>query len=190
MIHSRYYTMNVTLTCSFSCPDSVCILKGTESRIVPLLAYKLDTTPHPLNLGVRSGQQRSGNKNVNEVGLILNRAGHFVATIEEKIAMTICPRHRKRVTTDWPGRKSSTCLYPTHWGPQKTMKKLRRVNTTMSEGIYQFHHATVPISSGKYKSVRVARLQPIIFEIEEWAWLVNDNEILFQRCLLRSLHQF
>ena len=38
--------MNVTLTCSISSPDSVCSLEGTEPRIVPLLACKLDMTPH------------------------------------------------------------------------------------------------------------------------------------------------
>ena len=84
----------------FSSPDSVCSLEGTESHMVPLLACKLDIAPHLLNLGLSSGQQRSGDENVNEVDLILNRAGHFVATIEEKIAMKICLRHRKKLTTD------------------------------------------------------------------------------------------
>ena len=71
--------MNVTLTCSFSSPDFVCSLEGTESHIVPLLSCKLDMTLHLPNLGVSSGQQRSGDENVNEFDLILNRAGHFVA---------------------------------------------------------------------------------------------------------------
>lgn len=143
--------MNVSLTCSFSSSDSVCGLEGTGSHIIPLLACKLDITPHLLSLGVSSGQQRSSDENVNEVDLILNRAGHFVATDEEKSSMTICPRHRKKLTIDWAGRKSNTCSYPTHRGPRKTIKKPRRVNTTLSEEIYQFHHATVPIGSGKCK---------------------------------------
>ena len=46
---------------------------------------------HLLSLGVSSGQQRSEDDHINEVDLILNRAGHFVATNEEKMAMTICP---------------------------------------------------------------------------------------------------
>ena len=87
--------MNVTLTCSFSYPDSACSLEGTGSHIVPLLACKLDITAHLLGLGVSSGQQRTGDEKVNEVDLILNRAGYFVATENEKISMTICPRHRK-----------------------------------------------------------------------------------------------
>ena len=92
--------MNVTLTCSFSSPDSVYSSEGTESYIVPLLACKLDMTPQLLNLGVSSGQQRSRDDKVNEVDLILRRAGCFVATVEEKIAVTMCPRHRERLTTD------------------------------------------------------------------------------------------
>lgn len=162
---SAVYNMNVTLTCSFSSPDSACSLEGTGSQIVPLLACNLDMTPHLLSLGVSSGQQRSEDENDNEVGLILNRAGYFVVTDEEKIVMTICPRHRKKLTTDWAGRKSNTCSYPTHRGPRKSIQKPRRVNATLSEEIYQIHHATVPIGSGKYK-LCAARPQPIILRVE------------------------
>ena len=151
--------MNVTLTRSFSSTDSACSLDATGSQIVPLLACKLDITAHLLSLGLSSGQQRTGDENVNEVDLILNRAGYFVATENEKISMTICPRHRRKLTTDCAGRKSNTCSYPSHRGPRKTIKKPRRVNTTLSEEIYQFHHATVPIGSGKYK-LSAARPQP------------------------------
>jgi len=61
-----------------------------------------------------SGPQRTGDKKVHEVDLILNRAGYFVATENEKISMTIYPRHRKKLTIDWAGRKSNTCSYPSH----------------------------------------------------------------------------
>ena len=141
--------MNVTLTCSFSSRDSACSLEGTGSQIVPLLACKLDVTAHLLSLGVSSGQQRTGDENVSEVDLILNRVGYFVATEDEKMSMTICPSHGKKLTTDWAGRKSNTCSYPSHPGPRKTIKKPRCVNATLSEEIYRFHHATVPIGSGK-----------------------------------------
>ena len=87
--------MNVTLTCSFSSRDSACSLEGTGSQIVPLLACKLDVTAHLLSLGVSSGQQRTGDENVSEVDLILNRARYFVATEDEKMSMTIYPSHRK-----------------------------------------------------------------------------------------------
>ena len=144
--------MDVTLTCSFSSPDSACGLEGTGSQIVPLLACKLDISAHLLSLGVSSRQQQTGDEKVNEVDLILSRAGYFVVTDSEKLSMTIwiCPRHRKKLTTDWAGRKSNTCSYPSHRGPRKTIRKPRRVNAILSEEIYQFHHATVPIGSGKY----------------------------------------
>ena len=142
------YNMNVTFTCSFSSSDSTCSLGDTGSQIVPLLACNLDMSSHLLSLGVSSGQQRSEDEKISEVDLILNRAGQFVATDEEKISMTICPRHRKKLTSDWAGRKSNTCSYPTHRGAHKSMKKPRRVNATLSEEIYQIHHATVPIGSG------------------------------------------
>ena len=87
--------MNVTLTCSFSSRDSAWSLEGTGSQIVPLLACKLDVTAHLLSLRVSSGQQRTGDENVSEVDLILNRAGYFVATEDEKLSMTIYPGHRK-----------------------------------------------------------------------------------------------
>ena len=140
--------MNAPFTCSFSSSDSACSLEGTGSQIVPLLACKLDMNSHQLSLGVSSGQQRSEDEKINEVDLIVNRAGQFVATDDEKISMTICPRHRKKLTADWAGRKSNTCSYPTHRGPRKSMTKPRRVNVTLSEEIYQIHHATVPIGSG------------------------------------------
>ena len=141
--------MNVSLTCLFSSRDSACSWEGTGSQIVPLLACKLDVTAHLLSLGVSSGQQRTGDENVSEVDLILNRAGYFIATEDEKMSMTICPSHRKLLTTDWAGRKSNTCSYPSHRGPRRAIKKPRRVNATLSEEIYRFHHATVPISSSK-----------------------------------------
>jgi len=49
-------------------------------------------------MGVSSGQQRTGDENVNEVDLILNRAGYFVATENEKISMTVCPRKNQLQT--------------------------------------------------------------------------------------------
>ena len=149
--------MNVPLSCSFSSPDSACSLEGTGSQIVPLLACKLDMNSHLLSLGVRSGQQQSEDDHINEVDLILNRAGHFVATNEEKMAMTIGPSHRKKLTADWAGRKSNTCSYPTHRGPRKRITKPRRINATLSEEIYQIHHAKVPIGSGKHNYVQPDR---------------------------------
>ena len=106
--------MNATFTCSFSSSDSACSLEDTGSQILPLLACTLDMSSHLLSLGVSLGQQRSEDEKISEVDLVLNRAGKFVATDDEKILMTICPAHRKKLTTDWAGRKSNTCSYRPH----------------------------------------------------------------------------
>ena len=134
--------MSEFVHCSFASPDSICSLEGTGKTIIPLLACKSDMTSHLVSLGV------SSREDVSEVNLILNRAGLFIVTEEEKLPLTICPRHRKILTTDWAGRKCNTCSYPTHRGPKKGIKKVRRVNATMSAQIYQIHHSTVPIGSG------------------------------------------
>ena len=47
--------------------------------------------------------------------------------------MTICPKHRRELTVDWRGRKSSTCSYPSHKGQRKQVKDPRRVNYAMSK---------------------------------------------------------
>lgn len=133
--------MSVSASCSFSSPECSCSLEGIGSQILPLLACKLDMTSHLVSLLVSSG-------NISEVDLILNRAGNLDATEEAKISMTICPKHRKKLTTDWSGRKSITCSYPTHRGPRKSMKNVRRVNAIISAEIYRSHNAKVPIGSG------------------------------------------
>ena len=127
--------------CFFGSPESACSLEGVGSKILPLLACQLDMTTHLLSLGVSS-------ESVSEVELIMNRA-RIVAT-EEQISMTICPKHRKKLTIDWTGRKSTTCAYPTHRGPKRNEKNVRRVNAVISAEIYDLHHVRVPIGSGMY----------------------------------------
>ena len=140
------------MTCSFSSPDSSCRLDGIGSMIISLLACDLDMTPHLIALGVSSSRLRVTARGdagtVSEVELILNRAGTFVVTEETKSSMTICPTHRKKLTSDWAGRKSSTCSYPTHRGPRKSMKNVRRANVIMSAEIHQIYQAAVPRGSG------------------------------------------
>ena len=47
----------------------------------------------------------------------LNRVGHIGILLgEEEEALTISPKHRKHLTTDWPGRKNYICCYPAHQG--------------------------------------------------------------------------
>ena len=134
--------MNVTLPCFFCSPDSVCSLEGTGSQIVPLLVCKLDMNLHLLSLGVSSEEQRSQEQNINEVDLILNRGGHFVTTDDEKISMTMCPRHRKNLTADWAGTKSNACSFPTHQGPLKGTRKPHCINTNGNVIVQAFKQKT------------------------------------------------
>ena len=73
---------------------------------------------------------------ITEKELILNRAGHFELSQDSVAAMTICPKHRRDLTVDWRGRKSSTCCYPSHKGQRKQVKDPRRVNYTVSKEIF------------------------------------------------------
>ena len=119
--------MSITVNCSFSSVDSPCNETGIGSRIIPLMACTADMQPHFESLGISSGKRpRTALEISSESGLILNRAGHFDLTMEQKAGMTICPKHRKYLTTSWAGRKSFSCSYPTHKGPRKSLRNPRR----------------------------------------------------------------
>ncbi|XP_015759339.1 PREDICTED: uncharacterized protein LOC107338616 isoform X3 [Acropora digitifera] len=68
--------------------------------------------------------------------------------------MTICPKHRRELTIDWAGRKSSTCSYPSHRGPRKQMKNVRRINISISEEVFARYQISVPIGSAICASCR------------------------------------
>ena len=55
-----------------------------------------------------SRQQRTGDENVIEGDLILNRAGCFVATENEKNVNNNMSETEKKIATDWAGRKRTT----------------------------------------------------------------------------------
>ncbi|KAK3741485.1 hypothetical protein QZH41_011495, partial [Actinostola sp. cb2023] len=90
---------------------------------------------HLVSLGVGTKRGVIGAV-VTEIDLILNRAGLFGTTLEEKQVMTVCPKHRKTPTIDWMGRKINTCCYPNHTGQKKGNLLLRRANAEMSEEIF------------------------------------------------------
>ena len=88
----------------------------------------------------------------NEKELILNRAGYFSLDLDRIETMTICPKHRKDLTVDWPGRKRTTCSHPNHQagGIRKQSNIPRRINVVMSEEIFAIYHNVVPVGSGEY----------------------------------------
>ena len=67
---------------------------------------------------------------------------------DEMQTMTICPKHRLDLTTNWPGRKVERCCYPDHEGTKRGLKLPRRVKADMSAEIFVLFNAVVPIGSG------------------------------------------
>ena len=113
------------MNCSFSTEGSSRSENGVGSAILPLLACKRDMTSHLVNLGI-SGKRGRGQAEVSESELILNRSGRIgILREDEEEALTICPKHRKHLTTDWPGRKNCICCYPAHQGLTKRLKSDR-----------------------------------------------------------------
>lgn len=122
------------MTCSFGSQDSLCGSYANNSTIIPLMKCEEDASSHLITLGVSSkhGQVMS------ERDLTLNRAGLFGLQSNNIALITICPKHRRKFTNDWPGRKSTTCRHPFHRGLRKQMKTVRRVNVSMSAELYLF----------------------------------------------------
>lgn len=139
------------MNCLFASHESPCSSYGSSTNVLPLDdACKEDITPHLLGLGVSSKRGwRSEGIEITEKELILNRAGHFDLSQDRVAAMTICPKHRRDLTVDWRGRKSSTCCYPLHKGQRKQVKDPRRVNYAMSKEILALHNAAVPVGSSE-----------------------------------------
>lgn len=140
--------MAVEVSCSFVAENSPCGLVGVGSTLVPLSACTQDITSHLVSLQV-TGKCGWGKTVLSEKDLILNRSGLFHFDSHEVEVMTICPKHRKSLTTDWQGRKSRVCSYPAHKGPRKQLKLPRRVNASMSAEIHQLFDSVLPIGSGK-----------------------------------------
>ena len=99
-----------------------------------------------------SGKRGRGEAKVSESELILNRAGRIgILREDEKEALTILPKHRKHLTTDWPGRKNCICCYPAHQGLKKRLSLPRRVNAKISAEIFVEFKEIVPIGAGEWR---------------------------------------
>jgi len=97
------------MDCSFKKTiGSECCSYYSDSTLLPLNSCNVDITSHLVVLGI------SGTGQVSERDLILNRVGLFDKSEEFISALTICPKHRKELSTDWPGKKHYTCGYQTH----------------------------------------------------------------------------
>ena len=135
------------MNCSFGSEYSVCGPFGANSTILPLVKCEENMTSHLISLSSKRG--RRGIPTLSESNLILNRAGLFGLGLQRTGEMTICPKHRRELTVDWAGRKSSTCSYPSHRGPRKQMQNVRRINVSISEEVFARYQISVPVGYGK-----------------------------------------
>ena len=137
------------MNCSFGSEDFVCGLFGANSTILLLVKCREDMTSHLTSLGVSSMRGRRSIPTLSESNLVVNPAGLFGLGLQRTREMTICPKHRRELTVDWAGRKSSTCSYPSHRGPRKLMKNVRLINISISEEVFARYQISVPIGSDK-----------------------------------------
>ena len=119
------------MNCSFGSEDSVCGPFGANSTTLLLVKCEEDMTSHLISLGVSSKHGRRSIPTLIESNLILNRAGLFGLGLQRTGEMTIIPKHRRELRVDWAGRKSNTCCYPSHRGPRKQLKNVRRINISI-----------------------------------------------------------
>ena len=138
------------MNCSFFAKSSPCGSFKENSTIVPLLQCNEDMTSHLISLGTSSKRGRQSKTAIDKWRLILNRSGYVGHDAESSRSMTICSKHRRDFTFDWPGRKSITCSHPCHKGRRKQLRTVRRVNLQMSEEIFNRCQVSVFIGSGKY----------------------------------------
>ena len=137
---------SVIMNCPFSTEESSCSESGVRSTIFPLLACKRDMTSHLVSLGI-SGKRGRGEANSE---LIINRAGRIgILREDDKEALTIRLKHRKQLTTDWPGRKNYICSYPAHQRLKKLLSLPRRVNAKIPTEIFVEFKEILPIGAGE-----------------------------------------
>ena len=125
----------------------MCAVHHHELYVIPLKSCRKDLTDYLTNLGV-SGSRGLGIL-INEVDVILNCAGLYSLSEEDRERITVCPKQRYELTTHYQKLKSS-CSHPSHRGEVKKLKNTRRVNKQVSEEIYQEFQVSVSIGSGKY----------------------------------------
>lgn len=97
------------MNCSFFKESSPCGSFRDSSTILPLLQCNDDMTSHLMSLRTGLKRGRVGKVDIEEWSLILNRSGNFEVESTTYNAMTICPKHRRDFTHDWPWRKRNTC---------------------------------------------------------------------------------
>ncbi|KAI8493398.1 hypothetical protein Bbelb_287950 [Branchiostoma belcheri] len=146
------------MSCSFGSQESECgptHRRPTYQSVVPLTACDKDLTSYLIGLGV-SGRGK-GVAALTEQDLILNRSGRFGLSVEQKSALTVCPKHRYDLTTNWIGGKRSSCTHPEHKGKRVGLKNPRRVSLALSVELvelYETYNRIVPVGSAVCNTCR------------------------------------
>lgn len=136
------------MNCSFAIENSPCGEVGLCKTVLPLDSCTSDVTDHLVSLGISLKRGWRSTGTTTEKDLILNRSGKFNLSPDETAVLTICPKHRRELTVDWPGRKRNVCGYPKHVGNKKQIKNPRRVNLAMSYEIYATFGTVTPAGTG------------------------------------------
>ena len=105
------------MNCLFSVfMNSQCGATKKQGKTVstPLSNCRRDVSRYLRSLGASGAQVQNSHRQVSEIDLIRNRAGLFMYSSDYVKRMTICPLHRKLLTLNWPGGKSSKCGYQSH----------------------------------------------------------------------------
>ena len=154
----QYTILFLVMSCSFF---SICgnecgaaANNPTDSSVVSLKSCNKDVTNYLRTLGVSEKTGQHATSHTSEEDLILNRAGLFdcACSADRTDFMTICPKHRKYLTFEWPGRMSTFCTYPVHGTTRLKRKGVQPpgVTKTVSERIFALFDALVPIGSDKH----------------------------------------
>ena len=94
---------------------------------------------------------------LNEIDLILARAGHFGLSENKINSMNICPRHRHNLGKFW--RLPGTCRYPLHTGPRKKPgKDYHVINVAMARDVQAILKNTVAIGSRELLTIALLKI--------------------------------
>lgn len=162
-----------------------CSQDGHRPVVLPLLACKREMTSHLVSPGISSKHGR-GKTEASKIQLILNHTCLCTMKYDEQLqAMTICPQHRKDLTTDWPGHKGQICSYPAHEGLKKRINHPQWVNAGMSAEIFAAFNLGSLLAQVCSFSLFVSH-----FSMNSWCQCVQLIHFLQVRELITLQHYF
>ena len=139
------------MNCSFSTEESSCTESGVGSATRRPLGVqtRYDLAPCQSWNKLEAWSGRSRSQRIRTDSKPGGTYWYFKRRTKE--ALTISPKHRKHLTTDWPGRKNYICCYPAHQGLKRWLSPPRRVNAKMYAEIFVEFKEIVPIGAGEWR---------------------------------------